>query len=416
MTGFFISKMIKFKEFISEQKNTHMEHAEDDVLNGGIEGTRNSINALRAVRDMLAGNSDKKVSITVKWDGAPAIFAGTDPSDKRFFVAKKGVFNKNPKVYKTDAEIDADTSGDLAVKLKACLAELPALGIDGVIQGDLLFTQADLKTVTIDGEEYVTFHPNTIVYAVPANSDLAEKIKRAKIGVVWHTQYEGKSFEDMKAVFGRNILTKLLKTDKVWSTDVDYKDVSGKATLTREETEQITRILSEVGKIFYKTDANVMNHIRDNDDMKVRIKAFNNAKVKSKVKITDARKHTNELIKHFEDYYDAEISKKKTPAAKKDWTAKKTEAMKFFKGNKLQLQNIFKIMSLLSEAKLILVKKLDEVQSLNTFLKTNRGYEVTGVEGYVAIDHLSGRAVKLVDRMQFSYANFSPDVIKGWQR
>jgi len=234
MTGFFISKMIKFKEFISEQKNTHMEHAEDDVLNGGVEGTRNSINALRAVRDMLAGNSDKKVSITVKWDGAPAIFAGTDPSDKRFFVAKKGVFNKNPKVYKTDAEIDADTSGDLAVKLKACLAELPALGIDGVIQGDLLFTQADLKTVTIDGEEYVTFHPNTIVYAVPANSDLAEKIKRAKIGVVWHTQYEGKSFEDMKAVFGRNILTKLLKTDKVWSTDVDYKDVSGKATLTRE--------------------------------------------------------------------------------------------------------------------------------------------------------------------------------------
>jgi hypothetical protein len=408
--------MIKFKEFISEQKNTHMEHAEDDVLNGGVEGTRNSINALRAVRDMLSGNSTKKVSITVKWDGAPAVFAGKDPSDKRFFVAKKGVFNKNPKVYKTDAEIDADTSGDLAAKLKACLAELPALGIEGVIQGDLLFTQSDLKSVTIDGEEYITFHPNTIVYAVPANSGLAEKIKRAKIGIVWHTKYEGDSFETMKAVFGKNILATLKNTDRVWSTDVDYKDVSGKATMTKAETAEVTNLLSKVGKLFLKTSANVMNHIRDNEDLKIRIKAFNNTKVKNQVKISDPKKHTQELIKYFEDYYDGEIAKKKTPASKQDWTAKKNEAMKFFTNNKSHLENIMEIISLLSEAKLILVRKLDEVKSLNTFLTTKRGYEVTGVEGYVAIDHLSGKAVKLVDRMQFSYANFSPDIIKGWQR
>ena len=56
---------------------------------------------------MLAGNARSSVNMTVKWDGAP-IFAGIDPSDGKFFVAKKSVFNVNPKLYKTNAEIDAD--------------------------------------------------------------------------------------------------------------------------------------------------------------------------------------------------------------------------------------------------------------------------------------------------------------------
>lgn len=409
--------MLGFKDYLIEQKNTHMEHAEDDVLNGGVKGARDSINALRAVRDMLAGHSEKKVSITVKWDGAPAIFAGEDPTDKKFFVAKKGVFNKNPKIYKTNAEIEADTSGDLADKLKACLAELPALGIKGVIQGDLLFTQSDLKTTTIDGEEYITFHPNTLVYAVPAQSELAKEIKSAKIGIVWHTFYEGNSFETMKAVFGKDILSTLNKTARVWSTDVDYKDVSGKATLTKEETDKVTKILSDAGKIFYKIDAKILNHIKDTDELREKIKTFNNTKVRNQLKITNVKSHVAELIQFMTAYYDKERDSRKSDKSKAEWEAKKKEGLKFFSAkNKAQLENIFTLMNLLAEAKLILVSKLDEVKNLHTFLLTKGGYEVTGVEGYVAIDHLSGNAVKLVDRLRFSYANFSPEVIKGWQR
>ena len=394
-----------------------MEHAEDDILNGGVEGTRNSINALRAVRDMLAGHSEKKVNVTVKWDGAPAIFAGKDPSDGKFFVAKKGVFNKNPKVYKTNAEIDADTSGDLATKLEACLKELPALGISNVIQGDLLFTKDDLKTATIDGEDYITFHPNTLVYAVPAQSELAKSIKSANIGIVWHTFYEGDSFETMKATFGKDILATLNKTDKVWSTDVDYKDVSGKATMTEAETQAVTKILSDAGKLFFRTDAKTLNFIKDNDELREKIKTFNNTKVRQQLKITDVKRHVAELIEFIQDYYDKEIASKKTDKSKKEWDSKKKEMLKFFSAkNKSQLENIFTLMNLLAEAKQILINKLDEVKSLHTFLLTKKGYEVTGVEGYVAIDHLTGNAVKLVDRMRFSYANFSPEVIKGWQR
>jgi hypothetical protein len=409
--------MFKFTEYIVEQKNTHMEHAEDDILNHGVEGTRKSINALRAVRDMLAGHSEKKVDVTVKWDGAPAIFAGQDPNDGNFFVAKKGVFNKNPKVYKTFADIDADTSGDLADKLKACLMWLPKIGIKGVIQGDLLFTQSDLKRDTIDGEQYITFHPNTLVYAVPANSELAKSITRAKIGIVWHTMYEGNSFETMKAVFGKDILSTLKQDKNVWMTDVDYKDVSGKATMTDEETKKVTAILSEAGKIFQKLDSSILNAIKDDEELLQRIKTFNNTKIRARLQITDVKKHVQELIDYIQNIYAKEEESKKTEKGKLSVTIKRNRILRFFSNkNKTHLEDIFKMMNLLAEAKLILIKKMDEVKSLQTFLLTKNGYEVTGVEGYVAIDKLSGNAVKLVDRLQFSYANFSPDVIKGWQR
>ena len=154
--------MINFKDFITENKNTHMTHIEDKVLYGGVNGTRQAINALRSLRDMLAGKSSG--SLSVKWDGAPAIFCGKDPSDGKFFVAKKGIFNANPKVYKTNAEVDADTSGELAKKLKEALKYLSTLGIKGVIQGDFLFSKSDVtKKETIDGKNYTTFHPNTII-------------------------------------------------------------------------------------------------------------------------------------------------------------------------------------------------------------------------------------------------------------
>jgi len=208
--------MLNLKEYIREEKNTHMEHVEDLIFNEGVLGTRKAINFLQDLRDMLAGNSKSKITTTVKWDGAPAVFAGIDPRDGKFFVAKKGVFNKEPKVYKTPKEIDADTEGDLATKLKVALAEFKKLGIkSGVYQGDLMFTN-DLKTETIDGKKYVTFHPNTIVYAVPYDSPLATKLRAAKIGVVWHTTYEGSSFETMKATFGKGIVDKFNKVGSIW--------------------------------------------------------------------------------------------------------------------------------------------------------------------------------------------------------
>ena len=247
--------MLTFSQFITEEKNVHMVHLTDAIIDGGVDGTRQAINYLRALRDMLAGNTKAPVNVSTKWDGAPAVFAGIDPTDKKFFVAKKGIFNKNPKVYKTDADIDADTSGDLSIKLKLALAELPKLGIKGVIQGDFLYAREDIKEVNIGGESYITFHPNTIVYAIPKNSLLAKQILASRIGVVWHTTYRGDSFETMSASFGEEIASKFKKSRNVWAVDAMYRDVSGSANMTETETAQVTELLSQAGKIFSKLNA-----------------------------------------------------------------------------------------------------------------------------------------------------------------
>ena len=168
----------------------------------------------------------------------PAIFTGIDPSDGKFFVAKKSVFNINPKLYKSDAEIDADLTGTLNSKFKVALAELSKLGIKNVLQGDLMYTD-DIATETIDGTKYLTFQPNTIVYAVPVDSKLGKIMSKSKIGIVFHTTYSGKSLPDMKASFGADI-SKLTKTSSVWLDDATYKDVAGTATFTTKETEAIT--------------------------------------------------------------------------------------------------------------------------------------------------------------------------------
>tara|TARA_R110000744_G_scaffold77763_1_gene153276 strand:- start:912 stop:2138 length:1227 start_codon:yes stop_codon:yes gene_type:complete len=408
--------MKKFSNFLIEDKNTHMEHLEDAVLNGGVNGTRQAINLLRSMRDMLSGNSSRGVSTTVKWDGAPAIFAGQDPRDGEFFVAKKGIFNKNPKVYKTAEEVDADTSGELATKLKDALKYLPELGITGVIQGDFLFSKSDLKSEVYDGEKVTTFHPNTIVYSVPSKSPLGNTIRQAKIGIVWHTIYTGTSFETMKASFGKEIASKLRKSKNVWSVDAMFTDVSGSATFTEKETKQITKLLSEAGKLFSKLDAKTLNGISDDALLLQKVKTHFNTKVRDGQKITNVKSHVKGLVNYIVAFYDKEAGKRKSEKGKNKQIEKRDDVLKFFSNaNVRHLENIFTMMNLLIDAKEMIIRKMDQASNITTLLRTKDGFQVTAPEGYVAID-TDGSALKLVDRMQFSQANFSPEFIKGWQK
>lgn len=408
--------MKSFNAYLTEEKNTHMEHLEDSVLNFGVKGARDAINFLQSLRDMLSGNVSRPVDTTVKWDGAPAIFAGIDPSDGKFFISKKGVFNKSPKVYKTDNEIDADLSGDLADKFKLALKHLPKLGIEQVVQGDFLYSKDTLNTETIDGEKVITFHPNTIVYAVPFNSNLGRDIRQSSIGIVWHTTYTGDSFESMKASFGKDISAKLNKTKEVWHTDATYRDVSGRATMTEDETKKITKILSDAGRAFKKISSKVLNEIAENEELKMRIKTHFNTKVRAGQKISNPKSHVRDLVSYVIAYYDKQIDAKKTERGKQPWMEKKKQMMQFFsRSNMNDLVQMFTLMNLIIDAKEMIIQKMDQASSIGTFLKTRNGFEVTAPEGYVAIDR-DGNAVKLVNRMEFSRANFSDDIIKGWQK
>ena len=413
--------MIGFRELTESKagKNLHLEHLEDEILNFGVDGGRAALNFLRSLRDMLAGASRSSVNMTVKWDGAPAIFAGIDPSDGKFFVAKKSVFNVNPKLYKTNAEIDDDLSGTLNAKFKVALAELSKLGIKNVLQGDLMFTD-DVESDNIDGTSYYTFQPNTIVYAAPKDSDLGKQINKAKIGIVFHTTYEGKELQDMKAKFGADI-SKLNQPSSVWMDDATYKDVSGRATFTEKETESITKILSEVGKTFQKISGpRLRTFLKLQESMKgpivgASLKTYNNSKVRAGEVIKNPAAHAKGYEKWVSDSIQKQIDKVKSDAGKKKYENMQKEYVREVKKHTANLVQVITFQNLLVDAKMQIVKKLNSVKGLtDTFIRTPNGYKVTNPEGYVAIDRVSGGAVKLVDRMEFSFNNFT--AIKAWDK
>ena len=407
--------MLTFKEYLTEAKEgkkLHLEHLEDEVLNNGINGTRGAINFLQSLRDMLAGSSKKSVNVTVKWDGAPAIFAGINPENDKFFVGTKGVFNVTPKVNYTDADIDANhSSAGLNAKLKVALKYLPKLGITDVLQGDMLFTQDDLTPETIDGIPHITFTPNTITYAVPKES--ASKIEKSKMGIVWHTTYSGTKLQDMRASFGANIKG-LTKTNDVWFTDADYKDTSGTVNFNKSETDKITAVLSLAGKTFRKMTANFMKQLMSRQDIVTLIKTYHNVKVREGQKISNTTKHTSDLINYIGVKLQKNIDSVKTPKAKQTKKQTKDAVVGFLSSNKKSLQSIFDMQNQLVDAKNMVIRKLESAKGvMDTFIRTENGYRVTPAEGFVAIDQM-GSAVKLVDRMEFSRANFN--AAKNWTK
>ena len=409
---------MKFSQFLTESKegaNLHLEHLEDEVLNNGINGARNAINFLQSLRDMLAGHSTSKVSVTTKWDGAPAVFCGTNPDNGKFFVGTKGVFNANPKLNYTDADIDANHASEgLNAKLKVALRYLPKLGIKGILQGDMMFSKGDIKTQTIDGEKYITFQPNTIVYAVPADAKLAQTMLAAQMGIVFHTSYTGKSMADLKASFNIDIKN-MTPTKDVWFRDAYFFDASGVATFTEQETKQITGILSNAGKTLQSINALNLNRISANDVILTYIKTFNNTKVREGQAIKNTTLHTAELVRWVEAKLNKDIADAKKEETKQKRVKEKTEIMRFFRGAAADLRSIFDLMNLIVDAKNMVVKTLQQIKQITgTFLKTDDGFKVTNPEGFVAVDKLKGNAVKLIDRLEFAHANFT--AAKNWSK
>ena len=403
-------------------KNLHLEHLEDEIINNGINGGRAAINFLRALRDMLAGESGSKINMTVKWDGAPAIFAGTDPADGKFFVAKKSVFNAVPLLYKSAKEIqDADLSPTLKSKFAVAFKELSGLGIKDVIQGDLMFTddKADKK---IDGESYVTFQPNTLVYAVQKDSAIGKQISAAKLGVVWHTTYKGKDLQGMTASFGANI-SGLKKSSSVWMDDATFKDVSGSAKFTATELKAVNSSLSSVGRKFKKIKANDFKTFVSMQD-KTFIKGLSGGSFKTYLNayIREGQDISTKNIRqlgysmYVKKFFDEKvISKLKTEKSRKIKEELRDDLVKKLMKLDSVVYAIVDFMEELITAKTLIVNKLNSIKQMtDIFVRTDKGYKVSNPEGYVAIDHTGTNAVKLVDRMEFSFNNFT--AAKAWDK
>jgi hypothetical protein len=410
---------MNFTQYLIEAKkegaNLHLEHLEDEILNRGVRGGRDAINFLQALRDMLAGHSSVKVNTTTKWDGSPAIFCGINPDNGKFFVGTKGVFNANAKLNYTDDDIDKNHPGEgLNAKLKVALRYLPKLGIKGVLQGDMMFAKGDITEKTLDGEDYITFQPNTLIYAVPSGSKLAKTMQAAQMGVVFHTSYTGKTFADMKASFNIDIKN-LTPTKDVWFRDAYFTDASGTASFTEDETKQITSILSTIGATFKQTNALSINRISSSDTVREYIKTFNNTKVREGQKITNTVAHTRELLKWVEERLNKDIVSAKMEKTKRDKTMIKNEVMRTLRGASNDLIKMFDMQNGMVDAKNMIIKKLQQMKQVtSTFVQTEDGFKVTNPEGFVAVDKLTGNAVKLVDRLEFSHLNFTAQ--KNWSK
>ena len=405
--------MFSFKGFFTKEKNTHLEHLEDDIINRGSKGGDNAINFLKSVRNMLAGSSGKKVNMSVKWDGAPAIICGINPENGQFFVGTKSVFNVTPKINYTSADIRRNHSGELANKLSIALRELSKLRISGILQGDFLFSKSDLKSATIDGENMITFTPNTITYAVPVDSVIGKRILRARMGIVFHTSYSGKTMKSLTAGFGT--VSGKSGISSVFLADAAYKDVSGSAKLTSSELSTFdARIRMAEGSLLKAGPMLDEMSKTTSDSLSVgfRLKTFFNHYIRN-TQGNMAKVKT--LVDMFREYYQsvlqAEIDAKKTDSGKQKYKNILNTNLRFIDRNKQALYFAIASHVTLQNAKNFLVSKLSEIQSIGHFLRTPNGYRVTAPEGFVAVDRVAG-AVKLVDRLEFSRANFTAE--KDW--
>ena len=403
--------MFSFKGFTTKEKNTHLEHVEDDIINRGSKGGQNAINFLKSIRNMLAGSSGKKVNMTVKWDGAPAIICGVNPENGKFFVGTKSVFNVNPKINYTTSDISKNHGGELGNKLKIALRELAKLNITGILQGDFLFSKSDLKSASIDGENMITFTPNTITYAVPNNSSIGKRIKRARMGIVFHTSYSGKKMKDLRAGFGT--VSGKSGISSVFLADAAYRDVSGSAKLTKSELSSFNAKLRMAEGSLSKAGP-MLDTMAKTDPLSVgfRLKTFFNYYIRN-TQGNMAKVRT--LVDMFRDYYEntvtTEINARKTDSGKQKYKDILETNLKFIDKNKQALTMAIASHVTLQNAKNFLVGKLSEIQSIGHFLRTSTGYKVTAPEGFVAVDRGAG-AVKLVDRLEFSRADFTAD--KDW--
>ena len=404
-----------FKQVLNEDRNTHLEHLEDEIINNGTSGGKTSIEFLKSIKKMLQGGKGGS-TVSVKWDGAPAIFCGINPENGRFFVGTKSIFNATPKINYTVSDISRNHGGALADKLAVALKYLPSLGIKGVIQGDLLFTSDDKKMANVNGEKSIVFTPNTITYAVPVvksgffGSSMYDRINKAKIGIIFHTSYSGKTIKTMKASFGASV-GGLRQNKNVFFDDARYKQAEDPGFNSGEE-KRFDAILNMAEGSIYKAGAFIDKIKKDKGPLSlgVQLKTFFNTYIRAGSKIGNAKALTNNFEVYFIEKIKKEIDSKKTDKAKQKYKEILEAGMKILRPNRQGLYFTIASYITLQTAKSMLLSKLNKIQSIGSFMRTKNGYKVTNPEGYVAIN--KGNAVKLVDRLVFSQANFN--VAKDW--
>ena len=397
-------------------KNTHLEHLEDSILLDGEQGANDAFMFLDELARVFTGVQKNNFKITTKWDGAPAVFCGIYPGTDKFFVGTKSVFNVNAKINFTEEDVDHNhgSSPGLAVKLKDCLKYLPELGIEGVAQGDLLFTD-DKEKKKINGTDCIIFQPNTITYCIPKEDDLYDKASKAKVGVVFHTSYKGTDIGSMNASFGYDV-SKLKDSRNVLVLSAETGQLGKDVLLTEKEKGSLQKLKS-ISTTSLKGASSFLDEVADQIKSKDQLVIGTRLKIFFNKYVREGRKLPTDkvFVKEFQEYFETEVRKAadklKTPKGKAQKLNKLYAGLDAIKDKEKALKSTVNLYSALQSAKELFIRKLETGERFGTYLRTENGYKITAPEGYVAIQEGSN-AVKLVDRLSFSVANFN--VEKNW--
>ena len=394
-------------------KNTHLEHLEDDIFNSGTAGVTNSINFLKSLRDMLTeGDGGSAMKVTTKWDGAPAIVCGRNPQDGRFFVGTKSVFNKqNPKVVYSEADADRFYPGQTVGSiLKNCLQRLSTLPIQGVLQGDLLY-QTTPSMIMLEGKRNYSFRPNTITYTIPVDSELGNKVGASKLGIVFHTEYTGRTMQDLTAGFGADV-SKLQGKPEVAVFSSEFTNVGGAANLSMVEKANVNRTILAAERNL-RQGASFIKGVQDVGKgpftLPALFKVYFNQVVREG-RVPSAQVMSKQFCCFIDEKFNKEIAKKKTAKSMLEWKKRRAEAIKYLNTNRSVMHSALDGFKNLMDAKVMIINKLTQIKSVGTFLEEENGLRATNPEGFVAIR--DGAALKLVDRLEFSRANFT--AAKDW--
>ena len=388
----------------------HLEHLEDEMLNYGVEGCIASVNFLKELRKML-GCDNSTGFMQTKWDGAPSVVCGTDPNSGMFFVGTKSVFAQNSKACYRDADVDLYYEGDLAEKLKYSLKYFSTLGIQGIVQGDLLFT-TDVKRETVNGEKLYTFTPNTITYGIPVDHPIGVATSKAKIGVVFHTHYRGTNFQTMQAVAGAKVKGSI----EVLSVDNDTP--MDRVGLNHSEEMLFDKYVANIEKMCaasgdFLDELTTLSGTAGDAKWHVSsyLKQFFNSQIKNQKTISNTTQALEDLTNFYHSKVKPLADKIKTP---KTQVAKKKliyDSENYLINNATKFKSMLGLYKEIQEIKQFVIDKLDKLETFKTFVQTDTGYKVTGPEGYVL--HKDGDMIKFVNRLEFSYNNFT--VAKKWR-
>ena len=389
----------------------HLEHLEDEMLNYGTDGCAAAVAFLKELRKML-GHQDSQGFMQTKWDGAPSVICGVHPYTKRFFVGTKSVFNKTePKLCFLPGDVDTYYTGDLAEKLKFSLEYFSKLGIEGVVQGDLLYT-SDLKTETINGERLYTFRPNTITYGIPVDHPLGIAARQSKIGVVFHTHYTGDDLADMQARAGADVTGS--REALVIKNDTPMHRVGFSAAELRQfdnHVQKIERMCSLAGDFLDDLVSNMGSTGDKKFHISTYIKQFFNSEVRAGTQITNVDETVNALVNFYDEKMQKELAKIKTVANRTKKCALVYNSENYLLDNVYKFKTMIALYKEIQTLKQMVIDKLDHLEEFRTFVQTDNGYKVTTPEGYVM--HKDGSMIKFVNRFEFAFNNFT--IQKQWR-